>query len=74
MLFSVFACQFQQFRSSGELATHNKAGRIALWISLILNTGYSGLCFYEAYVAGGTLVSSFRLFFLLPLTLYRSRS
>ncbi|GAA5886005.1 hypothetical protein JCM6882_004230 [Rhodosporidiobolus microsporus] len=50
IVFTAFCCLFYGYWSSGELRSHNRAGRVALWISLVLNTAYTALCFYQAYI------------------------
>ncbi|GAA5886003.1 hypothetical protein JCM6882_004229 [Rhodosporidiobolus microsporus] len=51
MVFTAFCCLFYGYWSSGELQSHNPAGKVALWISVILNAGYTALCFEQAYEA-----------------------
>ncbi|GAA6042121.1 hypothetical protein JCM8097_003117 [Rhodosporidiobolus ruineniae] len=60
LVYGLFAALFIQYCSSGELARHNRTARAALWISLFLNTFYTGFCFYEAYIAA---VSQDRTYF-----------
>ncbi|BGP16388.1 hypothetical protein JCM10213_008665 [Rhodosporidiobolus nylandii] len=52
LLFGIFFQQFVQYAQTGELQTHNRAGRLALWVCLVLNFIYTGFVFYESYVAG----------------------
>jgi hypothetical protein len=53
LLLGVFTTLFGGYAISGELERHRLLGRIALWASLVLNWGYTGLCVYESYVAAG---------------------
>lgn len=54
IIFAFFVSQFYNYCKSGEMASHNKAGRVALWVSLVLNFVYTALCVYENYIAAGT--------------------
>lgn len=51
LLLGVFTTLFGGYAISGELERHRLLGRVALWTSLVLNWGYTGLCVYESYVA-----------------------
>ncbi|GAA5820139.1 hypothetical protein JCM11251_005499 [Rhodosporidiobolus azoricus] len=51
MVFAVFLTLFCGYWSSGELRSHQRVGRIALWVSLFLNAAYTGVCFQQAYRA-----------------------
>lgn len=53
LLLGVFTTLFSEYAVSGELRRHRMLGRIALWTSLVLNWGYTGLCVYELYVGAG---------------------
>ena len=53
LLLGVFTTLFGGYAISGELERHRLLGRVALWTSLVLNWGYTGLCVYESYVAAG---------------------
>ena len=53
LLLGVFTTLFGGYAISGELERHRLLGRIALWASLVLNWGYTGLCVSESYVAAG---------------------
>lgn len=53
LLLGVFTTLFGGYAVSGELERHRLLGRVALWASLALNWGYTGLCVYESYVAAG---------------------
>jgi hypothetical protein len=53
LLYSSFVTQLGHYVRSGEFATHNKVGKIALGMSLLLNSAYTGLVMWEIYYAGG---------------------
>ncbi|GAA5987991.1 hypothetical protein JCM11641_005973 [Rhodosporidiobolus odoratus] len=44
-LYGVFLQQFTGYAMSGELQEHNKLNRVVLWLSLMLNTTYTGFAF-----------------------------
>ncbi|GAA5843415.1 hypothetical protein JCM11251_002472 [Rhodosporidiobolus azoricus] len=52
MVFAIFFTLFCGYWASGELKSHQRLGRVALYVSLLLNAAYTGGCFYEAYLAG----------------------
>ncbi|GAA5879752.1 hypothetical protein JCM3774_000176 [Rhodotorula dairenensis] len=73
LLLGVFTTLFCHYAVSGELKRHRLLGRVALWTSLVLNWGYTGLCVYELYVGAvsqnrtsAQLVSSNTAWQLLP--------
>ncbi|GAA5984559.1 hypothetical protein JCM10908_003398 [Rhodotorula pacifica] len=51
LLFGVLFSLCLQCWISGDLARTGKLGRGALAASLVLNAAYTGVCFYEAYIA-----------------------
>ncbi|GAA5965589.1 hypothetical protein JCM8115_001588 [Rhodotorula mucilaginosa] len=51
LLYGIFLALFLNCYTSGELASTGLLGRTALTLSLTLNTAYTGLCFYEAFIS-----------------------
>ncbi|GAA5984556.1 hypothetical protein JCM10908_003397 [Rhodotorula pacifica] len=51
LLYGVFLALFLDCYMSGELSRTGPLGRTALTLSLLLNTAYTGVCFYEAYIS-----------------------
>ncbi|GAA5875094.1 hypothetical protein JCM3774_003426 [Rhodotorula dairenensis] len=51
LLYGVLLALFLNHYTSGELARTGLVGRTALILSLSLNTAYTGLCFYEAFIS-----------------------
>ncbi|GAA5897710.1 hypothetical protein JCM6882_000074 [Rhodosporidiobolus microsporus] len=45
LLYGVFLQQFASYSMSGELQEHNKVNRTVLWLSLVLNSIYTGFTF-----------------------------
>lgn len=60
LLYGVFLALFLNHSTSGELARTGLVGRTALILSLSLNTVYTGLCFYEAFISSGVLLEDRR--------------
>ncbi|BGP54320.1 hypothetical protein JCM8202_000752 [Rhodotorula sphaerocarpa] len=51
LLLGVFSTLFGSYAASGELRRHRALGRFTLWLSLALNWVYTGLCFWESWIA-----------------------
>ncbi|BGP42889.1 hypothetical protein JCM10449v2_006903 [Rhodotorula kratochvilovae] len=62
LLAGLFFALFANYWATGELRSHNKWGRIALYVSLFLNVVYTAIVFYEGYDAA---VSQNRTYFYL---------
>ncbi|GAA5967886.1 hypothetical protein JCM11641_005799 [Rhodosporidiobolus odoratus] len=52
LLFGVFLQQFTSYAASGELREHTRLNRVVLWVSLLLNTTYTGFAFAAGIIGG----------------------
>lgn len=63
LLLGVFSTLFGSYAASGELRRHRALGRFTLWLSLAVNWVYTGLCFWESWIAAGESKPSLKFAF-----------